>query len=150
MGHSPSSAAATVSKPAAPTAELCQLPLVEDRGWLSYAEAGIQFPFEVKRYFVVFGVPPGKSRGDHAHKHQHQFLVCVHGSCRLSADNGSGRQEFLLDSPVKGVHLPPMVWVSTYDFSSDAVLLVLSSDLYEPSDYLSDYQAFQEMCRKES
>jgi dTDP-4-dehydrorhamnose 3,5-epimerase-like enzyme len=139
-----------VKQTPATTAVLHELPLVGERGWLSYAETGAHIPFAVKRYFVVFGVPPGKTRGDHAHKHQHQFLVSVHGSCRLTADNGSGRQEFLLDSPAKAVHLPPMVWVSAHDFSPDAVLLVLSSDLYDPSDFLSDYTAFQELSRKNS
>lgn len=138
------------SRKTAPSAALCRIPLVEDRGFLSYAESGIHFPFTVKRYFVVFGVPADATRANHAHRHQHQFLVCVHGSCRITADNGTARQEFVLDAADKGVHLPPMVWVSTHHFSPDAVLLVLSSDLYDPNEYLNDYDAFLELCRRES
>jgi UDP-2-acetamido-3-amino-2,3-dideoxy-glucuronate N-acetyltransferase len=41
-----------------------------------------------------------------------------------------------------GVHLPPRVWASQHEFSPDAVLLVLSSDNYDPNEYIRDYEEF--------
>jgi UDP-2-acetamido-3-amino-2,3-dideoxy-glucuronate N-acetyltransferase len=122
---------------------LHHLPLVEDlRGMLSFGEVARHVPFEVKRYFLSFQVPGEQVRGEHAHRAQHQFLVCVHGRCAVVADDGACRQEFLLDAPNIGLHVPPMTWAVQYKYSPDAVLLVLASGLYDPADYIRDYQEF--------
>jgi UDP-2-acetamido-3-amino-2,3-dideoxy-glucuronate N-acetyltransferase len=120
-----------------------RLPLVDDvRGSLSFAEYERQIPFAIKRYFLVFGVSGQQVRGEHAHKTAHQFLVCAHGRCNVVVDDGQHRQEFILDSPAAGIYVPPMVWAVQYQYSPDAVLLVLASDYYAPDDYIRDYRAF--------
>ena len=122
---------------------LCNLPLVEDlRGLLSFGEANRQIPFDIKRYFLVFGVSGRHIRGAHAHKKLHQFLICVSGSCHCVADDGRNRQEFVLDSRSTGLHIPPMVWGVQYKYSADATLLVLASDHYDGGDYIRDYSEF--------
>lgn len=122
----------------------CRLPLVEDlRGVVSFGETGRHIPFlDVKRYFLVFGVPGRHIRGEHAHKRLHQFLVCVQGSVRAVVDDGATRQEFLLDDRTLGLYVPPMRWCVQYQYSADAVLLVLASDHYDPDDYIRDYSEF--------
>jgi UDP-2-acetamido-3-amino-2,3-dideoxy-glucuronate N-acetyltransferase len=120
-----------------------RLPRVDDlRGSLTFGEANLHVPFEVKRYFVVFGVSNQQIRGEHAHRTLHQFLVCVHGSCHVVADDGITRQEFALDQPSVGLHLQPMTWAVQYKYSSDAVLMVLASDSYDAADYIRDYSEF--------
>jgi dTDP-4-dehydrorhamnose 3,5-epimerase-like enzyme len=99
-------------------------------------------PFDVKRYFLVFGVSGKEIRGEHAHRMLHQFLICVHGRCHVVADDGEHRQEFILDDPTVGVHLPPMVWSTQYHYTDDAVLLVLASEHYDADDYIRDYAEF--------
>jgi len=122
---------------------LQRLPKESDlRGMLSFGEVGRQVPFEVKRYFLVFEVPTEQVRGEHAHRTLHQFLICVHGRCRVVADDGSHRQEFLLDSPHIGLYLPPMTWAVQYKYSRDAVLLALASGPYDAADYIRDYAEF--------
>lgn len=122
-----------------------ELPLVIDmRGNLSVGELGKHLPFIPKRYFIVFDVPSSRVRGEHAHKQLHQFLVCVKGSCAIFADDGAHRQEFVLDRPNVGLHIEPMVWAVQYKFSSDAVLLVLASEGYDPNDYIRSYEEFLE------
>ena len=117
-----------------------RLPLVEDlRGYLTAAE---NFPFEIRRFFLVFEVPSREVRGEHAHRQCHQFLICARGECRVIADDGKEREEIILDSPSIGVHIPPMVWATEYRYSPDAVLLVLASDVYKPEDYIRDYAEF--------
>ena len=126
-----------------------RLPLVQDlRGLLSFGEVPREVPFEVKRYFLVFGVSSEEIRGEHAHKTLHQFLVCVHGKCHLVVDDSENRQEFVLDSPAIGIHLPPLVWGAQYKYSKDAVLLALVSDIYDPDDYIRDYSEFVSLRRK--
>jgi UDP-2-acetamido-3-amino-2,3-dideoxy-glucuronate N-acetyltransferase len=90
----------------------------------------------------VFGVPSVETRGEHAHRECHQFLVCVRGSVSVVADDGRRREEYLLDRPELGLHLPPMVWGIQYRYSADAVLLVFASHYYDPADYIREYDRF--------
>lgn len=123
---------------------LHRLPLVNDlRGHLTVGEFGSAIPFEVKRYFLVFNVPTAEVRGEHAHRKCHQFLVATHGQVSVVADDGKEREEFVLDRPNIGLHLPPMVWGIQYKYSSDAVLLVFASEQYDAADYIRDYDIFR-------
>ena len=122
---------------------LHQMREVEDmRGNLSVAELGREVPFEVKRYFLVYGVPNMEVRGEHAHLQCHQFLIAVKGSLHVVADDGRQREEFVLDRPSLGLHLPPMTWGTQYRYSGDAVLLVLASHHYDAADYIRDHDRF--------
>lgn len=129
--------------------KLHRLKLVQDmRGDLSVGEFTRDIPFEPKRYFLVFNVPSAKTRGEHAHRECHQFLICVKGSCAVVVDDGESRCEVLLDSPSLGLHLPPLTWGIQYKYSPDAVLLVFTSDYYDADDYIRDYATFIEVARR--
>ena len=117
------------------------------RGSLSVGEFGRDIPFEVKRYFLVYDVPSVEIRGEHAHRVCKQFLIAVKGSVHVVADDGSNREQFLLDKPGVGLYLPPMVWGIQYRYSPDAVLLVLASQHYDSADYVRDYDEFLGMTR---
>ena len=117
------------------------------RGSLVYGEARRDVPFEVNRYFLVYDVHSEHIRGEHAHRTLHQFVVCVAGRCNVVTDDGQNRHEVVLDSPAKGVHIPPMVWATQYKFSRDAVLLVLASEYYDPAEYIRDYQEYLSLRR---
>lgn len=115
---------------------------VDVRGSLSVGEFGRDLPFQPARYFLVFDVPSRETRGEHAHRECHQFLLCVHGSVKVLADDGRQRHAFVLDTPDTGLHLPPMTWGTQYRYSHDAVLLVFASHPYDPADYIRDYDEF--------
>ncbi|MEN1940085.1 WxcM-like domain-containing protein [Luteimonas sp. MJ246] len=124
-------------------ARLHRMPRFMDlRGSLSVGDFGADLPFAPRRYFLVYGVPSRETRGEHAHRACHQFLVCTHGSVRVLADDGHQRREFLLDSPDSGLHLPPMTWGTQFQYSPDAVLLVFASQAYDADDYIRDYGEF--------
>ena len=130
---------------------LHSLPHVEDlRGALTFAETQKHVPFEVKRLFLVYDVPNREIRGEHAHHTLHQFLICVTGSCSVIADDGVARREFRLDSPSRGLYLPPMTWSVQYKHTKDAVLLVLASAPYEAADYIRDYAEFMSVVEKKA
>jgi len=140
--------AVEVIKPGAGTCKvegvkLFKMPLVSDiRGSLSVGELATLLPFSVKRHFLVFDVPSVETRGEHAHKVCHQFLICIKGKCSVVADDGLQREEFELDRPNVGLYLPPMVWGIQYKYSADAVLLVFASHEYDPDDYIRNYEQF--------
>jgi len=120
-----------------------RFPMFSDiRGSLTVGDFAENIPFTPKRYFMVFDVPSLETRGEHAHRVCQQFLICVRGSCSVLADDGNNRVEILLDSPEKGVYLPPLVWGIQYKYSKDALLLVFASHLYDSEDYIRDYAQF--------
>ena len=116
------------------------LPTFDDlRGSLAVADVEGSLPFKPKRFFVVYGVPSEEVRGEHAHRKCHQFLICVRGSVKLVLDDGTTREEVMLDHPSFGVHISPMVWATQYGYSKDAVLLVFASESYDAADYIRNY-----------
>lgn len=120
-----------------------RFPCIADiRGSLTVGEFERTVPFAVKRYFMVFDVPSIETRGEHAHRECHQFLICVRGNCSVVADDGVNRQEFMLDRPELGIYLPPMIWGIQYKYSPDAVLMVFASHFYDGADYIRDYSEF--------
>ena len=141
--QSPTSGSGNIRTSRVKGVKLHSLPLITDmRGNLSVGEFERSLPFAPKRYFLVFDVPSIETRGEHAHRNCHQFLICVRGNCTVVADDGEGREEFTLDRPETGLHLPPMTWGIQYKYSADAVLLVFASHYYDASDYIRDYSEF--------
>jgi hypothetical protein len=63
------------------------------------------------------------------------------------ADNGEKRIEVRLDTPSRGIHLPPMIWGVQYKYSPDAVLLVFASDYYDAEDYIRDYGQYLQLVK---
>lgn len=112
------------------------------RGSLAVGYFAEHVPFVAKRFFAVYNVPGRDVRGEHAHRRCHQFLICMSGSLWVLTDDGSNREEVLLDNPSAGLYVPPMVWSVQYHYSEDAVLLVFASDAYDPDDYIRDYEVF--------
>ena len=122
---------------------LYRLSLHEDlRGRALVGEWPTSLPFAPKRFFVVSDVPTREVRGERAQKSTEQFLVCLRGQCWLLLDDGKQRLQMPLDDPTLGVHIRPGVWSSQYRFTSDAMLLVLASAAYDPSDYVREYDEF--------
>ena len=78
-----------------------------------------------------------------------QILICVCGSCKIHLDNGYETEEVLLDKPTKGLYISHNMWREMYDFSPDAVLMVLASELYDESDYIRNYDEFLKFVREE-
>lgn len=106
--------------------------------------------FVPQRVFAVYDVPHASLRGAHAHRTCSQFLICLTGGVSCLADNGSEREAFRLSSPVVGLHVPPMVWCTQWNYTRDAVLLVLASHRYDPDDYIRDYDEFLGLVSKGS
>jgi hypothetical protein len=115
---------------------------LDDRGSLVVAELGQALPFDIARFFVISGVPRGASRGEHAHRRCEQFLVCLSGSVVAEVDDGTSRQEVILDRSDLGLYMPAMTWGTQHTYSADAILLVLASRRYEVEDYIDDYDEF--------
>jgi len=117
----------------------------DQRGLLTVLEEDKAIPFEIKRVFYIYKTEKDVRRGFHAHYKTRQALVCVSGKCKVYLDNTTRKTDVLLDSPTCVLILEPNDWHEMYDFSSDCVLLVLASHLYDPEDYIRDYDKFIEV-----
>lgn len=114
----------------------------DDRGQLIALEEFNDIPFQIKRVYYMYDTREGIVRGKHAHKNLEQILVCIHGSCKIRLDNGKERKVVPLEKPYEGLYVGANMWREMYDFSPDAVLMVLASEVYDEADYIRDYDEF--------
>ena len=104
-------------------------------------------PFQIKRVYYMYETKDGIHRGFHAHKCLEQILVCIHGSCKILLDNGIEKKIVSLEKPYEGLYIAHSMWREMYDFSEDAVLMVLASEYYDESDYIRNYDQFLGMVK---
>lgn len=114
-------------------------------GSLTAIEGAVDVPFEVKRVYYIYDVPAGVRRGFHSHMNLHQVLICVHGSVKILTKTPCEKKITELSENNRGLYIGPMIWREMYDFSEDAVLLVLASEHYAEEDYIRDYTEYEKI-----
>ena len=139
MANGPSIPSTTGSAPW----RLVELPTHGDpRGSITICESGAQVPFVMKRARWVFGAPTDAKRGGHAHHRTAQLFVAVAGALTIGVDDTRRTARVRLDTPSRGLLIPPGVWIDTEEWSEGAVLLMLASEAHDPADYIRDYAQF--------
>jgi len=113
-----------------------------EEGNLTVVENSSDFPFKVQRVFYLYDIAGGESRGAHAHRECHQFLIAASGSFEVSLDDGKFKRQVFLNRPDFGLHIRPGIWASELNFSSGAICLVLASTKFDEADYIRDYDEF--------
>lgn len=122
---------------------LCELNKMHDpEGNLTYIYENVHVPFPIDRVFYSYDIPGGESRGAHAHKKCHQFLIAASGSFEVALDDGINKRTVLLNRPFWGLHIPPGIWASEQGFSSGSICLVLASHGYDADDYIRNYDDY--------
>lgn len=120
-----------------------ELPRITDRaGNISPIHGARNIPFDIERVFYLYDIPGGESRGAHAHKECHQFLIAASGSFEVFLDDGENKRTVTLNRPYYGLYVPPGIWSAEQGFSSGAICLVLTSHRYDENDYIRDYASF--------
>lgn len=123
--------------------KILELPKIENHmGNLTFVENQNHIPFDIKRVYYLYDVPGNAARGAHAHKNLHQLIISASGSYDVTLDDGMEKKTFHLNRSYFGLYVPPMMWRDLDNFSSGAVCLVLASELYDPDDYIRDYDEF--------
>ena len=92
-------------------------------------------PFDIKRIYYIHDIADQANRGGHLHYITVEALFCVNGSFTVVINNGKTRQEFFLNSPSQCLIVEPLDWHMMHTFSSNAILMGVSSTHYEHSDY---------------
>lgn len=126
--------------------DLIYLPKIGDRnGNITFVNNNSEVPFEVKRVFYLYDIPGGESRGAHAHKTCHQFLVAASGAFEVLLNDGKVQRQVMLNRPYIGLHIPPGIWASEINFSSGSICMVLTSEEFDEHDYIRDYSEYQNL-----
>ena len=125
---------------------IIHLPKIYNRsGSITPVQNNIEIPFAIQRLFYLYDIPGGETRGAHAHKTLHQFLIAASGSFDVTIDDGHNKKTVQLNRPYFGLHIKPMIWDYMSNFSSGAIVLVLASSLYDAADYIRDYETFKQL-----
>lgn len=126
------------------TVRLIELRKIKDpRGNLTSIESGIDVPFQVMRNYWIYDVPSGMWRDGHAFKEQCEFLIALSGSFDVVVNDGTKEQTIHLSRPQIGLYVPNMTWRHINNFSTNSVALVLTSTLYDPDDYIENFEEFK-------
>ena len=115
---------------------------LDQRGNLSFIEEYKHIPFKIKRTYWIYDVPGGESRGGHAYRDTEEFIVALSGSFEVVLDDGEKKESFLLNRSYYGLYVPKGYWREMINFSTNSVGLILAPTLYEPEDYIRDYDEF--------
>lgn len=122
---------------------IVQLPKISDpRGNLTFVEGERHIPFKIRRAYWIYDVPGGEKRGGHAYKTLCEFIIALSGSFDVVLDDGREKKTFSLNRSYFGLYVPPMIWRTIENYSTNGVTLILASEPYMPDDYIRDYDVF--------
>jgi dTDP-4-dehydrorhamnose 3,5-epimerase-like enzyme len=100
----------------------------------------------IKRMFIVSDVPPGSTRGYHAHKKTKQYLCCISGKIEVLLDNGHDRKKYTLEKS-NYLFQDSLIWAEIKFLDKESKLLVVCSTEHDESDYIREYEQFKKMKR---
>ena len=118
--------------------KLISFPVVQDkRGNLTFIQNSDLLPFELKRVYWIFDIPSQSIRGGHAFKKQQEIIIAISGSFNINIINKDNTtQTFFLNKSNVGLYIPNETWRFIDNFSTNAIILSLNSDLYNSEDYI--------------
>lgn len=124
---------------------IIDLPKISDpRGNLSFVESNNQLPFAIKRVYWIYDVPGGMYRDGHAFRRQHEVIIAMSGSFDVVLNDGKNEVRHHMARSYYALYIPPMTWRKIDNFSTNSVVLVLSSEYYDPNDYIEDFEEYRQ------
>jgi len=124
---------------------LVSLPTVTNPlGDLTFVDGERLLPFAIRRAYYIYGIPETTVRGGHASKTNEELLVALAGGFDVKLESQLGAaSHFRLEDPTEGLLVPRLHWLVIDSYAPGSICLVLASELYDPSSYLRDYDAFR-------
>ena len=100
--------------------------------------------FKIKRFFII-NFKNLKTRGNHAHKKCHQYLICLEGSARIDCTNKIYKKSFKISKKdSKGILIQSKTWNTIKPLTKSCQILCLCSMKYLKNDYIHDYSIFKQ------
>jgi dTDP-4-dehydrorhamnose 3,5-epimerase-like enzyme len=116
----------------------------DDRGNLSFIEQHNHIPFKIQRTYWIYDVPGGEVRGGHAFKMQEELIIALAGSFDLVLNNGKKIKKIHLNRSYTGIYVPQGLWRHMENFSTNSVVLILTSTAFNEADYIRDFNEYIE------
>jgi len=125
--------------------KIIDFPKIQDpRGNLTFLQHPNQIPFEIQRTFWTYDVPGGEIRGGHAYHTQEEVIIALSGSFDVVITNTDGSlQKISLNRSYYGLYLSPKTWRHIENFSTNALALHVSSQVFSTKDYIRDFEDFK-------
>ncbi|MFM7682762.1 MAG: sugar 3,4-ketoisomerase [Bacteroidota bacterium] len=114
----------------------------DDRGNLTFIQYPDHIPFKIKRAYWVYDIPSGQTLKGNAFKTQEEIIITLSGSVEIYTSDGITEESITLNRPYVGLHIPNMTWRQLRNFSTNTVVLILSSKEFDEKDYIRDYNQF--------
>lgn len=122
---------------------IIELPrFLDPRGNLAVIEECREIPFRIARCHWIYDVPGGGGREGHAYHENEELIIALSGSFDVIVRLPEKTERITLNRSYVGLYLPRMTWRELTNFSTNAVVLVLSSLPYAGSDYILDYDQY--------
>ena len=126
--------------------KIIDLPKILDpRGNLSFFENSNQIPFDIKRTYWIYDVPGGETRGGHAFKESHEFIVALSGSFDVVLNDGKKEFTYSLNRSYTGLLVPNLIWRRLENFSTNSLALIVSNIGYNEKDYIRNFDEFKKI-----
>jgi hypothetical protein len=104
------------------------LPYHDDPGGsLTVLEQTTEIPFDVRRAFLITGVPAGGTRGCRANVRASELFVCASGAVTLRVEDDRSSRSIPLSARSGALLVPPMLWVELLSFVPGTVVIVLAN-----------------------
>ena len=124
-------------------AKLVTFPKIfDDRGNLSFIESENHIPFSIKRSYLIYDVPGGEIRGGHAFIQQKEMIIALSGSLDIIIFDGKKEKIFSLNRSYYGLYIPCGLWRHMENFSTNALVLVISNTFYNENDYVRNKKKY--------
>jgi hypothetical protein len=116
-------------------------PIIAESGTLGILDSP-ELPFEPKRLYWIHSVPAGLTRGNHAHKKLQQFFWLIKGSVNIELSDGYETKNLSMHENKEILVVSPGYWRKLFNFSPDAIVVVGADAVYDPHDYIHDWEEF--------
>lgn len=119
----------------------------DSRGMLTSVEETLSIPIEIKRIFYMHHVV--ENRGGHAHIDTDQVVIPVHGAFKVKLYDGMETMDYVMNDCAQGLYIPRLTFTDLYNFSSDAVCLVLANTHYDMSKSLRSIEVYENYLKEQ-
>lgn len=85
-----------------------------------------------------------ENRGGHAHIDTDQVIIPINGTFKVDLFDGTICETYNMSDRMKGLYVKRLIFTDLYDFTPDAVCLVLASTHYDMGKSLRSMDAYMD------
>lgn len=108
--------------------KIIDLPKIHDpRGNLSFIQECDHIPFSIKGAYWIYNLQGDKIRRPNNFRKKYEMIIALSGSLDINVSDGINKKTFTLNRSYLGLCIPPGVSSQLHNFSTNSLILVLSS-----------------------